>query len=35
MVFNDDIFTVFLRYFTVIGGPNNRLTGNGKNTIID
>jgi hypothetical protein len=34
MVFNDVIFTVEIwRYYTVIGGPNNRLTGNGKNHV--
>jgi hypothetical protein len=28
------IFTVKIwRYYTVIGGPNNRLTGNGKNRV--
>jgi hypothetical protein len=35
MVFNNVIFTGFTveiwRYYTVIGGPNNRLTGIGKN----
>jgi hypothetical protein len=28
------VFTVEIwRYYTVIGGPNNRLTGNGKNRV--
>jgi hypothetical protein len=37
MVFNDVIYTGFnvknWRYYTVIVGPNNRLTGNGKNRV--
>jgi hypothetical protein len=30
------VFTVEIwRYYTVIGGPNNRLTGNGKKTVLE